>query len=191
MFQRIQQYPPITAGARIYRPRAYGDPRPDGMWDGWLVFFPLDGGRAIATDRETTQTSFEALVHWASTVGEVYLVGALDRAIQIDQQPPVLADLARAEHEALEDAEQLEPAADTKRVTGIVDREAAASARAIAEDVRQERQATERALEVVDRMAAIPDAATVLEQSRPATAAETSRQRRRAKPRKRKSKREH
>jgi hypothetical protein len=184
MFQRIQQYPLITAGARIYRPRAYGDPRPDGMWDGWLVFFPLDGGRAIATDRETTQTSFETLVHWASTVGEVYLVGALDRALQIDQQPPVLADLARAEYEALEDAEQLEAAA-------IVDREAAASARAIAEDIRQERQATERALEVVDRMAALPDAATVLAQSRPATAAETSPQRRRAKPRKRKSKREH
>jgi hypothetical protein len=55
MFQRIQQYPLIDAGARLYRPRAYADRQPDGTWDGWLVFFPLDGGEAIASDRETTQ----------------------------------------------------------------------------------------------------------------------------------------
>jgi hypothetical protein len=30
------------------------------MYDGWLVFFPLDGELAIASDRETTQSSFDA-----------------------------------------------------------------------------------------------------------------------------------
>src|SRR5215207_4071328 len=65
VFQRIRQYDLIDVGGRFYRPRAYGDARTDGMWDGWLVFFPLGGGPAIATDRETTQATFQALTFWA------------------------------------------------------------------------------------------------------------------------------
>jgi hypothetical protein len=34
-------------------------------WEGWLVFFPLSGGPAVATNRETTQASYDALVEWA------------------------------------------------------------------------------------------------------------------------------
>src|SRR5262245_44366053 len=52
MFHRIQQYELIHRGGRWYRPWAYGDRQLDGIWDGWLVFFPIgfriDGFSAIA-----------------------------------------------------------------------------------------------------------------------------------------------
>jgi hypothetical protein len=190
MFQRIQQYPLITGGTRVYRPRAYGDPQPDGTWGGWLVFFPLDGGRAIASNRETTQTSFGGLVHWASTLTDVYLSGALDRALQIDQRPPVLADLVRAEYEALEDAEQLQAAAEIEHVTAFVEAEAATSAREDAEQIRREREATESKLEAVNEIA-LSDGATIIENARRGTAADTRSRRRRAEPRTVRSKRGH
>jgi hypothetical protein len=56
MFHRVQQYELINVDGRWYRPRAYADPQPVGVWDGWLVFFPLNGGAAIAPpDPETNQ----------------------------------------------------------------------------------------------------------------------------------------
>ena len=62
MFQQVQQYGLIRRDGRWFRPRAYGEPRADGLWDGWLVFFPLDPGLAIGSNRETTHSSFAALV---------------------------------------------------------------------------------------------------------------------------------
>jgi hypothetical protein len=115
MFQRIQQYPLMSADDRVYRPRAYGDPQPEGIWDGWLVFFPAAGGTAVASDRETTQPSLDALTRWAGSLSEVYLAGALERALRIAEEPAILAELARAEYDALDDAEQLETAAQLKR----------------------------------------------------------------------------
>ena len=152
MFQRIRQYPLMTAGGRVYRPRAYANPQPDGAWEGWLVFFPIDGGRALASDRETTQSSFDALVNWAATVTAVYLAGALERALRIDQQPPALADLAVAEYEALEDAERLDEQSAIERERATLDAEAAASARETANDLHRERQAVEDAITVLDDM---------------------------------------
>jgi hypothetical protein len=61
VFHRIQQYPLVHYGGGTYRPRVYGEPQPDGSWGGWIVFFPLEGSRAVATDRETTQSTFESL----------------------------------------------------------------------------------------------------------------------------------
>jgi hypothetical protein len=157
MFQRIRQYPLMTAVGRVYRPRAYANPQPGG-WEGWLVFFPVDGGRALASNRETTQSSFDALVNWAANVTAVYLAGALERALRIEREPPVLADLALAEYEALEDAERLEEQSAIERETAALDAEAAASARETANDIHRERQAAEDAITVLDDIVANPRA---------------------------------
>jgi len=153
MFERIQQYNLINAGGRIYRPRAYADARADGTWDGWLVFFPVGGGPAIATERETTQATSQALTVWAAGLTPVYLEGALARALQLAHQP-IIAQLEDAEYEALEDAERLETAAEIARATAAVDEMAADAARADAEGIRHEHLVTESALATTEEMAA-------------------------------------
>ena len=91
MFHRIREYPLVKGDGCAYRPMAYGDRQPDGTWNGWLVFFPLDSGTAVASDLETTQLDFRALSAWASDVNDVYLEGALYFALRIGQQLPVTA----------------------------------------------------------------------------------------------------
>jgi hypothetical protein len=111
----VQQYSGtlVDPYGRRYVARVYGARRPDDLWDGWFVFFPLDGVQALATDRETTQNSFGALRYWASGITTIYLDGALERALTM-QPEAVLArrraqaegeeTLARAEAAAYEDA---------------------------------------------------------------------------------------
>jgi hypothetical protein len=129
VFQRIQQYPLIHYSGQTYRPRVYGEPQTDGNWAGWIVFFPLNSRPAVATDRETTQTTFESLSIWAAGLTPVYLEGALVRALQLAAEPVILATLNEAEYAALEDAEMLQTAADIKRATADIDEVAAAAAR--------------------------------------------------------------
>ncbi len=117
-----------------------------GTWGGWLVFFPLGGGLAIASDRETTQSTFEALTDWAASLRPVYLEGALARALTLAQPPTVLTQLEEAEYDALEEADRLESAAELKHVAAEVDATAAAQARIDAEQIRRNRLATEGAL---------------------------------------------
>ena len=78
----VEQYSAtlVDPYGRRYVARVYGACRPDDRWEGWFVFFPLDGGRAVATDRETTQGSLAAVRYWASGISTVYLDGALERA---------------------------------------------------------------------------------------------------------------
>lgn len=158
MFHRIQQYPLVHYGGRIYRPRVYGEPQPDGSWGGWIVFFPLDGSPAVATDAETTQGTIESLGVWAAGLTSVYLEGALVRALQLAAEPLVLAKLNEAEYAALEHAERLEMAADIERATANIDEAAAAAARADAERIREERLVTESALAAADEAAATIEA---------------------------------
>ena len=100
MFQRIRQWDLVTSNGRVYRPPAYADPQADGRWGGWLVFFPVGDGEAVATERETTQTTFEALTVWAAGLTSVYLEGALIRALELADQPSVIAQLEDAEYDA-------------------------------------------------------------------------------------------
>jgi hypothetical protein len=158
VFHRIQQYPLIHYDGRMYRPRVYGEHQPDGSWGGWIVFFPLDGSAAVATDRETTQSTLESLGVWAAGLTSVYLEGGLGRALQLAAEPLVLAHLNEAEYAALEDAERLQTAADIERATAIIDEAAAAAARADAERIREERLVTESALAAVDEAAATLEA---------------------------------
>lgn len=174
MFHRIQQYELIYRGGRWYRPRAYGDRQPDGTWDGWLIFFPIDGSSAIAPPGpETTQSTWAVLVVWAADLTLAYLEGALARALRLAQQPLLIDQLADAEYEALEDAERLERSAE-------VERTAASAARADAKRIRRQRLDTERALAATEEAAAKREANVLARAAREAraVAADAARRRR-------------
>jgi hypothetical protein len=66
---------------RRYLARTYGESEPDGTWVGWLEFSPLDmPGAVLRTDRETSQSSREALESWALGLESTYFEGAFERA---------------------------------------------------------------------------------------------------------------
>ena len=68
------------AGIR-YTARACGSELPDGMWQGWVEFVPLDGQPPIRSGRETTQPNRVDTQYWATGLTPVYLEGALQRAL--------------------------------------------------------------------------------------------------------------
>ena len=158
MFQRVRQYPLISAGGRIYRPRVYGEPQLDGLWGGWIVFFPLDRSPAIATDRETTQTTFDGLGVWAAGLTPADLEAALVRALQLAAASAVLEHLSETEYAALEDAEQLEAAAEVKRATADIEEAAAEEARADAERIRRGRLVAESEIAAAEETTATLEA---------------------------------
>jgi hypothetical protein len=128
------------------------------------------------------------LAVWAAGLTPVYVEGALGRALRLAQQPPPIAVLAEAEYEALEDAEQLETAAEADRRAADLDKAAAAAARADAERIRRERLAAECALAAVEEAAATMEADAHQQAARNARAAAATRRRTRqadATPRKR------
>ncbi|HKW78537.1 MAG TPA: hypothetical protein VJQ09_05500 [Candidatus Limnocylindria bacterium] len=82
----------FTARARdgdghVYRARAFGEERADGSWIGWLEFTPVGGGIMRRSDRETTQPSRGAVRYWALGLDEVFLDGALARAMRSSRLP--------------------------------------------------------------------------------------------------------
>jgi hypothetical protein len=181
MFHRIQQYELIYTGGRWYRPRAYGDWQRDGTWDGWLIFFPIDGSSAIAPPGpETTQSTWAVLVVWAADLTLAYLEGALARALRLAQQPLLIDQLAVAEYEALEDAERLERSAEVERTAADLDETAASAARADAKRIRRQRLDTERALAATEKAAAKREANVLAQATREAraVAADAARRRR-------------
>ena len=65
----------------LYAIQACGEPREDGLWEGFLEFRPLlAGGLSRRTGRETTQPSRDALAYWASGLEPIYFEGAFTRA---------------------------------------------------------------------------------------------------------------
>ena len=108
----------VASSQGTYRARVYGKRLDDGMWGGWLVFFPTAGGRVIATGRETTQSSFAAVTYWASGLTHLYLHGALERALALQPEAQLSRDLERIEsleESAEAQAETLEAAASLAR----------------------------------------------------------------------------
>jgi hypothetical protein len=78
---RIAEFEPLaSASGALYRPRVYGDAG-DGLWYGYIVFFPLGSGTVLSTPRETTQPNFKELQRWSLSLDRVYLEGALARAL--------------------------------------------------------------------------------------------------------------
>jgi hypothetical protein len=70
----------VTDGRRsAYACRVLGGPAADGLWDGYLEFRSSDGS-VLVTPRETRQPNKEDLAYWASSIGPIYLEGALQRA---------------------------------------------------------------------------------------------------------------
>ena len=135
--QFVQQYSAtlVDPYGRRYVARVYGACRPDDLWDGWFVFFPLDGGRAVATDRETTQGSLAAVRYWASGISTLYLYGALERARAMLPE----AQLARRQAQAKEE--------EARARAEAADYEAAAhAARKAALDTDRRRRETEAML---------------------------------------------
>jgi hypothetical protein len=68
-----------TADGASYEVQVLGEAE-GGVWYGWLDFVPVNGDSVLATDRETTQPSREALAYWATGLEEIYLEGAFERA---------------------------------------------------------------------------------------------------------------
>ena len=66
---------------RQYRAQACGAPMPDGLWEGWIEFIPIDGGPAVRSPRETTQPNGRDAAYWASGLTPIYLEGSLGRAL--------------------------------------------------------------------------------------------------------------
>ena len=73
----------VTADdGRSYRARACGSEMPDGRWQGWLEFDPVDGGEPLRSARETTQPNRVDTAYWATGLTPVYLQGALARTLR-------------------------------------------------------------------------------------------------------------
>lgn len=90
---------PVASPVGTYRARVYGQQQEDGMWGGWIVFFPFGGGRVISTSRETTQSTLAQLGYWASGLTHLYLHGALERALALQPEAQLATELERLEHE--------------------------------------------------------------------------------------------
>lgn len=103
----------------VYRARVYGGVDDDGRYGGWIVFFPIGGGRVISTDRETTQSSMSDLTYWASGLTPTYLEGALERALALEPEAQLarnLEQLERLETSAEMVADTLEAEAEVARI---------------------------------------------------------------------------
>jgi hypothetical protein len=85
MADLLREYPKLVGGTddRAYVAQAWTRQMDDGRWEAWLVFVPVDGGQALRTERETTQSSREAALYWSSGVTPVYLEGALGRSFPL------------------------------------------------------------------------------------------------------------
>ena len=159
MFHRVQEFELIYVGGQVFRPRVYGDPQADGSWAGWLIFFPVPVGAAIAPPAaETSQPTLAALQAWSAGLTIVYLEGALERALPLGERSPIIAHLVDAEYQALDDAARLESAADIEHTAAELDNAAAKVARDEAEQIRRERLDMEGALAALDEQAARAEA---------------------------------
>ena len=68
-------------GRRFDLARVYAEAQPGGTWHGWIEFRSAEGAVA-STDRETTQSNRAGVAYWAEGLEEVYLEGALRRAVE-------------------------------------------------------------------------------------------------------------
>lgn len=73
---------------RPHTARVWGQADRSGQWQGWLEFLPQDGGAALQTSRETTQSTMDHLVYWAGGLSRTYLEMALRRAEGRDSREP-------------------------------------------------------------------------------------------------------
>jgi hypothetical protein len=72
---------PVMADGVAYVAQACGAPNGDGIWEGWIEFLPVGGGKPLRSPRETTQPNRVDAEYWATGLSGVYLEGALARAL--------------------------------------------------------------------------------------------------------------
>jgi hypothetical protein len=75
----------------LYEARACGSPMDEGTWQGWIEFVQLGTGHAVRTPRETTQPNRTDTEYWATGLTDIYLQGALKRALagpHVAPRPP-------------------------------------------------------------------------------------------------------
>ena len=75
-----------SADGRDYSAQACGGIADDGLWEGWIEFADV-GGLPMRTPRETEQPNRDDLAYWATGLTQVYLEGALGRAIESPRRP--------------------------------------------------------------------------------------------------------
>ena len=75
----------VTDGDRTFSVTALGLQRDDGSWIGWLEFHALDDGGILVTDQETSQPNRDAVAYWAAGLEPIYLEGAFERALRLQQ----------------------------------------------------------------------------------------------------------
>ena len=76
-----------TDGVR-WAPRACGGVAAGGLWEGWIEFMPHDDSLdPVRTPRETEQPNRTDLIYWAQGLTQVYLEGALRRALEPPPRP--------------------------------------------------------------------------------------------------------
>ena len=90
MAETLLRFPrPIAApDGSLYEAHACGSPLSGNTWQGWIEFVPLDQGDPVRTPRETTQPNRADTEYWATGLTDVYLEGALRRAMDPPLAPP-------------------------------------------------------------------------------------------------------
>jgi hypothetical protein len=85
----------LGADGTRWAPRVCGAVAPDGLWEGWVEFTPLnDTLDPVRTARETEQPKRGDLMYWAQGLTQAYLEGALDRALARVHVRPVRKPVA-------------------------------------------------------------------------------------------------
>jgi hypothetical protein len=90
MSELIQEYTAEVRddSGRLYTARVRGETDSVGHWQGWIEFLPRDGGPALQTGRETTQSTQDHLRYWATGLSPDYLESALARANRTHSTSP-------------------------------------------------------------------------------------------------------
>ena len=91
LFQQFER-PMQDAGGDTFLVFVQGRSRPQDTWEGWLVFERQRDARRFSTPVETTQPDAQAVLYWASGLTNVYLEGALERALSVTIAPRSVAD---------------------------------------------------------------------------------------------------
>jgi hypothetical protein len=91
LFQQFER-PMKDGSGDTYLVFVQGRSRPHDTWEGWLVFERQRDARRFSTPVETTQPDVQAVLYWASGLGETYLEGALDRVLSVNIAPRSMAD---------------------------------------------------------------------------------------------------
>ena len=86
--------PLVGDDGRSYVARVCGRVAEDGLWEGWIEFTPDDGSTPLRTPRETDQPNRTDLEYWATGLTEIYLEGALRRAMHPHTPRPPVREVA-------------------------------------------------------------------------------------------------